>query len=67
MVKSMKTTVTVEFPLTDELIDMDKQYVFELIRQKISEAMMVNSNDVWIKSISATTNFEPLDDLGAEA
>ena len=67
MVKSMKTTVTIEFPLTDELIDMDKQYVFELIRQKVSESMGVDSADVWIKAISATTNFEPIEDIGAEA
>ena len=67
MIEFKKTTVTVEFPLTDELIDMDKQYLFEMIRQKIADVMHINGNDVWIKSISAVTDFQLTDDLAAEA
>jgi hypothetical protein len=67
MTEINKTTVTIEFPLTDELIDMDKQYLFEMLRQKIADVMHIHSNEVWIKSISAITDYEISNELAAEA
>ena len=67
MIELTKTTVTVEFPLTNELVEMDKQYLFELIRQQIAELMRVDANEVWIKSISAVTDYKMPDDIAAEA
>ena len=60
--ESTKTTITVEFPLEDELIEIDTQHLFEIVRQQVAVAMKIDPDEVWIKAISAVTNY----DMGKE-
>jgi hypothetical protein len=57
--KENKTsTVTVEFPISQELLDLDVQQMLEIIRLHISESFTIDPEKVWVKSISHTTEVE---------
>ena len=60
--ESTRTTITVEFTLEDSLLNLSTQHLFEMIRQQIAETMDIDPEDVWIKSISAVTDY----DMGKE-
>jgi len=60
--ENTRTTITVEFPLEEQMVELDTQHLFEIIRQQIALSMNVNPEDVWIKSVSAITNY----DMGKE-
>jgi len=61
------TTVTVECPIKNEYLSLDTQYLFEVIRQKISEAMEISADDVWIKSINSITEYDVGKEVTGEA
>jgi hypothetical protein len=65
--ESTKTTITVEFPIDDNLMEVGTQYLFEIVKQQIASAMKIHPEEVWIKQISAITNYDMGKELAGEA
>jgi hypothetical protein len=62
-----KTTITVEFPLSEELVEVNTQHLFEIVRQQIADLMNIKSDEVWIKSVSAITDYNMKEEITGEA
>ena len=67
MNETTKTTITVEFPLEDELVQISTQHLFEIVRQQIATAMKIDADEVWIKSVSAITDYDMGKELTGQA
>tara|TARA_B110000263_G_scaffold47922_1_gene39830 strand:- start:867 stop:1076 length:210 start_codon:yes stop_codon:yes gene_type:complete len=65
--ESTKTTITVEFPIDDNLMEVGTQYLFEIVKQQIASAMKIDPEEVWIKQISAITNYDMGKEVTGEA
>jgi hypothetical protein len=62
-----KNTVTVEFPISNEMAELSTQYMFEVIRQQIASIMDISPDEVWVKSVSAITNYDIGDEVTGHA
>ena len=61
-IKRQFSSVTVEFPIAEEFVELDTQVMFEMVRQLVAQGIGCDPDKVWIKSVSHVTqlNQEPV-------
>ena len=57
-IKRQYSSVTVEFPIDDEFVELDTQIMFEMVRQLVAKGVGCDPEKVWIKSVSHITQLD---------
>ena len=57
-IKKQYSSITVEFPIDDEFVELDTQIMFEMVRQLVAKGVGCDPEKVWIKSVSHITQLD---------
>lgn len=57
-VKKQFSSVTVEFPVDEEIAQLEPNVMFEMVKQLVAKGIGCHPDKVWIKSVSNVTQFE---------
>ena len=57
-IKKQFSSITVEFPVDDDIAMLEPPVMFEMIKQLVAKGMGCDPDKFWIKSVNQVTQFE---------